>query len=366
MERSGGVTASAVLTFIGSGFTLLMAAFTLLGSLASSRFPMTRPAPVNLGAILAVEGLVIFGFGAWGVASGVGLLMLKQWARISLIVFAAILVFCCVPAALIIAVIPLPNTAAPNLSDNFMTILRVGTVTFYSAFALLGIIWLYFFNRKSVREQFRAQRPVATVPAQPFSWEAPVTVPDMPSAGVAETTRRERPLSISIIAWFLLVASAVAPFIILINRKLFSGAPVPMYVLGHFFFGPSTYAILIVWSAAQFIAAIGLLKLKRAGLIATIAFQSLAIFNITMLAAIPGARARYQQVMDAMMATMNTNMPQLTVGNESAHTAVNLSPFPAWAAPLASIPLALVILWFLITRRHAFAPSGDASARGNS
>jgi hypothetical protein len=364
MKRSAGVTASAVLTFIGSAFTLLMAAFAVLGALVSSRLPMTRPAPVNLGAIVAVEALFIFGFGAWGVASGVGLLKLKQWARISVIVFAAILVFCCVPAGLLMALIPLPNTSAANLPADFITVMRVGMVAFYSAFALLGGFWLYFFNRKSVREQFQTQRSVVNTSAQHFSWEAPITVPDMPTTVPGGPVRRERPLSITIIAWFLLVSSAFAAIWLPLTPQFFPRAQFPLYFLGHFFFGRATYGILIVWSAAQFVAAIGLLKLKRAGLFATIAFQCLAIVNFALLAVIPGARAKYQQALDTMMATMNANMPQLTVGNGSTHTAVNLSPFPAWAAPLFSIPLVLVILWFLITRRHAFTHAEDELSSG--
>ena len=363
MERSAGVTASAVLTFIGSAFTLLMAAFAMLGALVSSRLPMTRPAPVNLSAIVAVEALFIFGFGAWGVASGVGLLKLKQWARISVIVFAAILVFCCVPAGLLMAFIPLPNTSAANLPADFMTVMRVGMVAFYSAFALLGGFWLYFFNRKSVREQFQAQRPVMDASVQQFSWEAPITVPEAPAVA-APVSRRERPLSISIIGWFLLVTAAFASFSLMLSSQFLKGAQFPMYFLGHLFFGRATYGILIVWSAAQFVAAIGLLRLKRAGLVATVALQCLAIVNVALLAVIPGARAKYQQAFDTMMATMNANMPQFTVGNGSTHTAVNPFSFPAWAAGLFSIPLVLVILWFLITRRHAFARAENELSSG--
>jgi len=360
MERSAGVTASAVLTFVGSAFTLICGAFVLLGALVVSRFPTTRPSPINMGAVIAVESLFFLGFGAWGIASGVGLLKLKQWARISVIVFAAILVFCCVPAALLFAFIPLPNTSAPNLPADFMTIMRIGMVTFYGAFALLGGFWLYFFNRKSVAAQFQVQRPVAEVAAQQFSWEAPITAPEAPATVRGGPVRRERPLSISIIGWFLLISSAFAAIWVPFTPRFFSGFQLPIYFLGHFFFGRTTYAILTVWMTAQFVAAIGLLKLKRAGLFATIAFQCLTIVNFTMLAVIPGARARYQQIMDTVMATMNANMPQVAVTNGSTVTAVN--PFPAWAAPLASIPLVLVILWFLITRRHAFTRAEDELA----
>ena len=355
MERSAGITASAVLAFIGSAFTLLMGAFALVGALAMSRLPTTRPSPINVGAIVAVEALFFFGFGAWGVASGVGLLDLEQWARISVIVFAAILVFCFVPAALITAVILLPNTAAQDLSASFMTILRISMVTFHSALGLLGGFWLYFFNRKSVEEQFRAQRPMVAAAAQHLAAGAPTTVAEAPAAMPAGPVRRERPLSITVIAWFLLLSSAFAVISLPLSGQFFPGSELPMYFLGRFFVGRSAHAILIVWMAAQALAAVGLLKLKRAGLFATIALQCLAILNVTLLAALPGARAKFQNIMDTFMSSMNANMPQpLTF------------KFPGWASAVSALPVVLVILWFLTTRRHAFTSADNDPAVGRN
>jgi hypothetical protein len=65
-------------------------------------------APVNLRYVLAIEAVLAFGFGGWGLASGIGLIKTEEWARISTLVYAAILVFFCVRSAVVMALVPFP------------------------------------------------------------------------------------------------------------------------------------------------------------------------------------------------------------------------------------------------------------------
>jgi len=84
MKRSGGITASAVLAIIGSVFTILLGGFAILGALLMRTMPNlpTTPAqPVPPVAFLLAESILFLGFGVWGIASAVGLLRLKNWAR---------------------------------------------------------------------------------------------------------------------------------------------------------------------------------------------------------------------------------------------------------------------------------------------
>lgn len=120
-----------------------------------------------------------------------------------MLVFAVLLILFSLPAALVMAFIPLPNTSAPDLPSNFGSILRVGFVVFYGMFAALGGFWLYFFNRRSVKEQFEGNRPGVEVAVPGL----PIATPDAKPA---------RPLSITIIGWFLLVGSALAPLSLLL------------------------------------------------------------------------------------------------------------------------------------------------------
>src|SRR5690349_4561697 len=137
MPRSAGITVSAVVVIIGSAFTILFGALMLLGSALISKSSPAANLPINVGAVLIVEAAIIWAFGAWGLAAGIGLIYLKRWARISVLVFAAILVVFTLPGTLIIAFIPFPKTNDPNLPANFVPVFRIGMALFYAAFAAL-------------------------------------------------------------------------------------------------------------------------------------------------------------------------------------------------------------------------------------
>jgi hypothetical protein len=335
MPRSAGITVSAVVVFIGSAFAVLCGALMVLGWVFLSNSSRAPKVPAHFGYFAVIEAMVFFGLAAWGIASGVGLINTKGWARISMLVFATVLAFFSILSAVVIAVIPLLNSTDPNLPFNFVTFMRVGLALFYAAFGALGCFWLYFFNKKSVKAQFRGEQPVAVL-----------TVPD-PVLGPPFTTQlagsRARPLSITIIGWFLLVGSALTPFSVLFNRTFFPGVQVPICFLGFFVVGRSASLILFAWMAAQVVASVGLLKLKNWGRRATIGLQCLVVINSILMIGIPENRAKFQQLLEAMTASMGVGMPQRVP-----------FVFPMWIGIAASLPVVFVILWFLIARKAAF------------
>jgi hypothetical protein len=342
MPRSVGITVSAVVVLIGSAFVIFAGAMMMLGSVFLSKSTPPANVNVNLGYFVVIEAIIFFGFGGWGLAAGIGLINLKQWARISTLVFAAILLFVSLPAVVVLAVIPLPNINDPNLPSNFMTIMRVGMALFYAVFAALGGFWLYVFNRQHVKEQFRVERAVESAGS-----DLPLGTP----IAAHSASLGARPLSITIIGWFLVVSSALTPLFLLFYSTFFTGVQLPLCFLGFFFFGRSASLILIVWMAAQMVAAVGLLKLKNWGLFGTIGLQCLTVINAVLLVGIPANRARFQQLMETMIASMNTRTSQPV-------------PFaiPMWAGIASSLPLVFVILWFLITRKQAFNSAAQEMA----
>jgi hypothetical protein len=336
MPRSVGITVSAVIVFIGSALTILCGAMMLLGLVFLSNSNRMANVPPHFGYFGVIEAVVLFGFGGWGVASGVGLIKTRQWARVSMLVFAGILVCFSLPSVVLIAVIPFPDTNDPNLPSNFMTVVRVGIALFYAVFAALGCFWLYFFNRKGVKAQFRAEQPGAELTMSDLRLGTPFATH---SAGL-----RARPLSITIIGWFLLVSSALAPLFLLFYRAFFPEVQMPLCFLGFFFFGRSAFLIIFVWMAIQTIAAVGLLKLKNWGRLVIIGLQCLTVINTALLLAIPANRVRFQQLMDTMTASIDARMLQPPVP----------FVFPMWIGVVSSLPFVFVILWFLFARKQAF------------
>jgi hypothetical protein len=343
MARSAGITVSAVVVFIGSALTVLFGAVAVLGSLLlNSR--LIPNAPPHLGYIVIVEALFACAFGGWGIASGVGLIQTKEWARTSMIVFAAILMLFSLPAALILAFIQLPVPKDPNVPSDFATAVRVVIVLFYGLLAALAGFWLFFFNTRSVKAQFHHKQ--AVVEATPAHLHA-----ETPSANLGAPIHA-RPLSITIIGWFLVIGSACGPLSLLYSHAVFRTVPLPLCFFGFFVFGRIAASIFLAWVIMQIIAAIGLLRLRNWARLATIALQCLGVLNMVLLVAVPGNRARFQHMMDSAMASINLQMPQQVS-----------SSFPAWIGMIASLPIFLVILWFLITQKKAFVKDGLASVQ---
>lgn len=348
MTRSTGITVSAVVVIIGSIFTLLCGMLILLGSIFTFNSSRSADAPVNLGYILVIEAVITFAFGGWGLASGIGLLKAKQWARISTLVYAAILVFISLPAAAVMAFVPIPNPPSvngPNPQFNIVLMVRVGGTLLYAMFATLGGFWLYFFNTQKVKAQFRGQ--------QPFAESAQSELAGLPSANSAVRfgpDQYSRPLSITIIGWYLIIGSALGPLSILFTNTLFPRSKLPVFILGFFLFGPGAYLLFIIWMAVQIVASVGLLKLKTWGLYTTIALQCLALLNMVLIVAIPDNRLRFQQIMDSF---------RVSISGPMYHSAPT---FPMWIGILSSLPLIAVILFFLISQKNSFSSNNYSSS----
>jgi hypothetical protein len=151
MTRSVGVTVNAVVALLGSVLALAMAGlmvFTAVFALQSAPVdtPKEFPLPaVYLKAFMVLMPLVYALPAVWGICTGIGLLRLKNWARISTIVFGGLLAaFGLFGAfsALMVSLVTLPS--ASNVDPAFMAMFRVVMVLFAMGELGLGSWWLLF------------------------------------------------------------------------------------------------------------------------------------------------------------------------------------------------------------------------------
>jgi hypothetical protein len=221
MTRSAGVTANAVIALVGSVSTFAMGALMLFGMVFALQStpvepPKDFPLPaVYLKAFMMLMPLVYVLPAIWGICTGIGLLRLKNWARISIIVFGGLLaVFGLFGAfgALIMALVTLPSS--PGMDPTALTVVRIFMVIFALGQLGLGILWLYFFNRATVKAQF--QRPPVSFtdavasPVFPAMPPPPALVTSI-APSPAKTPSLSRPISVTIIAWYLLLGCALIP-----------------------------------------------------------------------------------------------------------------------------------------------------------
>jgi len=157
MERFAGITISAVVVFLGCALAVLFVGFMGLGiALMSVQAGQAPPVPLFMPFAMGMIVLTL-ALAGWGIASGVGLLKLREWARVSMLIFSGLLIFFTLPAGLVFAWIrfPVPSDAQdPEFTARIMSLTHIFISLVYFSLAALGGFWLYYFLKKSVREQF--------------------------------------------------------------------------------------------------------------------------------------------------------------------------------------------------------------------
>jgi hypothetical protein len=342
MKRSTGVTVSSIFVFIGSGTTLFFAALMMFaGTLLRAE---AQQPPSMTYAIFAIAMLEV-GFAAWGVASGVGLLRLREWARISIVIFSALLLLMSLPGLAVMLAMPLmtfQNADGPDVSRQAVLFTRAFMSIFYGLLISIAVFWLYFFNTRFVRDQFKgAALAAAGVAVSPDSGGHAIAVT---GSNPASTPRR--PTSVSIIGWYL-VASAVCGFI-------FPTIRIPMLFLWFMLRGPKATAYVLILAILQIIIGIGLLKLREWARILAICYLAFLTLNALTTALAPGAQARYQEFQVEIQ-----NIIRASTAYGAAPTPVHV---PVWFGVAFSLPLMAVVLWLLAKSKPAFAPLTQKSA----
>jgi hypothetical protein len=201
-----------------------------------------------------------------------------------------------------------------------MARVKVGIIAFYAPLAFLGGFWLCCFNSARVRGQFG----LGGAPPEPGG----------------------RPLSIGIIAWFLMIGGvmglgfALLPFPGVVFGQTLTGWPARVYYL--------LCGAFSVWIGT------GQLRLKPASRVFAPVLCIYGMVHSLLFALLPGLQERFRASMDILPQTLRGAGNPATV-------------YPAPTAMLClSAALCLIPIWFLAARRDAFrkaptAPTDSAS-----
>src|ERR1700683_5127667 len=215
---------------------------------------------------------------------------------------------------------PPPGTApSPELTKEMLGATRIFMVVLYGILAALGGWWIYFFNKRSTKDQFLKVR----IPG----------LEGMPGAEVISPYAR--PLSITLIAWWLLISGFIGVLGLSVNP--------PVFFLGYFFKGTYASVLMLALALVQSLMGFGLLKLRPWGRTLAIYYFQFLIFNSLTMVLIPGTQARFEQAMSEMLSDMQ--------GASSAAPAMH---FPVWFGVIFAIPLLALLLWIVISKKEAF------------
>ena len=196
MKRSGGVTAAAVVLIVGSSLLVLMAG--MVGLLPLLPQPANEQNPFGVG-FFYFEAVFILAIAGWGIATAVGILRLRNWARISILVISGIAVAMLLFSGLSMLLIVPMLRREPGMPAGAIAVFAAIELIFLCVPLGIAIWWLVLFSLHSVRAQFEGS--AGTIPAEmELIGTTVVSAPPRPP---------RIPVSILVIAIYFL---ATAPF----------------------------------------------------------------------------------------------------------------------------------------------------------
>lgn len=323
IERPLGVSVAAMVIAIGSGLAIAVGLVALTGVMF---YPLNAPGGPSR-VLLIVSPVILIGAGLWGLATARGLMQIKPWARTSIILFSVLLAFLGTMGMFQLLTSPFPSM--PPLSAGELRGLRDLVVVVYFLFLVIGVWWIVQFSSPPIKSLFRlgAKEAVPRAPAKDISL---MTVEEALAAGRAKYGKR--PLSITLIAWYLLAAAISAAVQVLVGA--------PASVFGLTLSGSSASLLYLGMFGVEAYIGIGLLYLQPLSRILGIVFFVLQFLLSVLVVALPGREARLAAMLHAVSGPDVPAVP----------TAALIVVLVVSAAILAGLPV-----WFLIRRGYAFS-----------
>jgi hypothetical protein len=260
------------------------------------------------------------------VVVGVQVIRLRNWARISLLTIASLMLLFFGLMGIVVIFVTLFVSTPPDRSVS-QAFLAAILAVIYGLPTAVSIWWLILFTRRSVAAQFQAA--------------AVLEPPPSPSA-MAVFNNPDCPLAIRITGWYLGSFAIVIPFILFLPNSI------PAAYFGHVLFGPAAIVIYILNFTLISIPGIGLLLLKRWSYPLTIAGQILASANAICTALSPSYDANLRAMFEKM------SIPSLPASTEQV---LHYSRYFGLIGLL--IPFAIVIT-LLVTRRKFYEAADRA------
>jgi hypothetical protein len=236
-KPSASVIIAAILAILGSLFAMLCLGLGLMGLYlgpAANGSPEVPAIPQPVVAAATAGIVFLFVLSVVGIITGIGLFQLKNWARMSALIWAGIAVLFCTLTVVAILIFPFPTL--PTAQSTNMTSVKALLVVFYGIPIVVGVWWLILFNQKNTRALF-TDNSVVIAPAVPLTPRCP-----LPVAIIAGF------MLFSVVGMFMMPLMHLPVTIIFFGQRLRGE-------LGAFLFASTTVLYLA--------AAIGLLSLKR-------------------------------------------------------------------------------------------------------
>jgi hypothetical protein len=237
MKHSGPsspVVAAAIVGILSSLFAILGSGGAIAG-LAMISQTKVAPIPPPVRSLLTVILLISTGLAIFGVFTCIGVLRLKKWARVSILIWGGVLAGVCGLMLPFTLLVPLPEMPADSAATLPYT--RILLAVFYGFQFLIGVWWLVLFNQRAVKEQFLGLAPT--------------------DGQLVATPLPRCPLPLAILAGFSIISAGFSLFL------PFTNLPVNPTLFSYRFQGVIGVILFYVSAGLLLVGSIGMLRLKR-------------------------------------------------------------------------------------------------------
>src|SRR6266478_2117483 len=151
---SGSVIAAGVVAILASLVTILIAVAAIAGVSLMPPAGSSPPIPQSVKSTAVAMMVFLAGLAIFGIFTSVGVLHLKNWARVSILIWGAVMAAFSGLALPFAAFMPMPE--APAQSPVALPFVRTLLLIVYGIPFLIGVWWLLLFNQRAIKEQFLA------------------------------------------------------------------------------------------------------------------------------------------------------------------------------------------------------------------
>jgi hypothetical protein len=322
MRRLPAVIAASIVVILFSLFHVLMALGMFLTGTQMARTPPMPSTPAFVPWVIFGLGVLLLAAAGWGIATAVGLLRMRRWARYSILVLGGIQACFSLISMLTMLLVAIFSSsflpaASQGASQPDAAIVRIifGVMALFYAIPFgVGVWWLVYFNLRRVRQAFASGVSV-----------------------VASSVPSRRPLLISILAVLCLIGAPSCLLMICI--------PFPLMIFGLLFSNPWKIVYCVAFALLEVAVGYGLWKLLEWARRLALVLQLLGIANTLVYVLRPSLLVDY------------TNRVNVAMGIPHSYTAPQLPPIFYSFTLMFSILVLAAIAFGLHYYRFAFQPA---------
>jgi hypothetical protein len=327
LRASTSIIVAGIFAILGGVLGVFFSLVSLFVFFFSPHFAVRAPLPEYMRPALIFFWIFLLVCAFFVVVVGIQVIRLRNWARISLLVIAGLMLFFGLMGMVVIFVTLLVSTPAdPRVSQGLLAAILA---VIYGIPTAVSIWWLILFTRRSVFSQFQTSAALQ---------------PPRPPSAMAVFNNPQCPLAIRIVGWYL------GSFVLVIPFMPFLPSSIPAVYFGKVFSGPAAIAVYALNFALISIPGIGLLLLKGWSYPLTIASQLLLSANAVYTTLSPSYEANVRAIFEKM------SIPNLPTNTEQM---LHYSRYFSLIGLL--IPIAILIT--LLAARHKFYEAADRASQ---